>query len=293
MANLAKKFRLQSTSARRRQQAASPLARVMAALSALFMAGCGPKIAVGTPVSWWHNLEGGKIAEDRPPPPDAKAPWPTIATVPAKPNPGPAAYRDAVTTKLAAERDLAERHAADAPLTPPVIPALPNPQPQPAGAASAALEAATPAPKPATNTDLVPEPASPTLSDLPDLKGPPAPPGFMEIAKIPAPSRSVTATPAAPPGTEILFTASDAILQQNQMPTLQDAATRRGTGRIRITGLGDAVSDTPEGQSKALQLALTRAQTIADALVKIGVPREKLTLAAYAFGRGARLTMLP
>ena len=32
------------------------------------------------PVSWWHDLQGGKIAEERPPPPGADQPYPNLAS---------------------------------------------------------------------------------------------------------------------------------------------------------------------------------------------------------------------
>ncbi len=48
----------------------------MAALVApLLLARCGPAHdPLDTPIAWWHNLQGGVIAEQRPPPPGVDAP---------------------------------------------------------------------------------------------------------------------------------------------------------------------------------------------------------------------------
>ena len=47
----------------------------------LLVSGCssGPSL---NPVTWWHDLQGGKIAEQRPPPPGADEPYPNLASVP-------------------------------------------------------------------------------------------------------------------------------------------------------------------------------------------------------------------
>jgi hypothetical protein len=52
---------------------------------ALLLAGCSSFPASMNPVSWWHDLQGGKIAEERPPPPGADQPYPNLASVPPKP----------------------------------------------------------------------------------------------------------------------------------------------------------------------------------------------------------------
>src|SRR6202035_946132 len=59
----------------------------MSAAFALLLSGCSSFPASVNPVSWWHDLQGGKIAEDRPPPPGADQPYPNLASVPPKPAP--------------------------------------------------------------------------------------------------------------------------------------------------------------------------------------------------------------
>ncbi len=43
---------------------------------ALLLAGCSDVPNRINPVSWWHSLEGGAIAQNRPPPPNPNAPFP-------------------------------------------------------------------------------------------------------------------------------------------------------------------------------------------------------------------------
>ncbi|MDQ2802201.1 MAG: hypothetical protein M3Y41_05760, partial [Pseudomonadota bacterium] len=55
----------------------------------LLLAGCGgvermydSQLTTATPVDWWHQLEGGTIAEQRPPPPGLGQPYPNLDQVP-------------------------------------------------------------------------------------------------------------------------------------------------------------------------------------------------------------------
>jgi hypothetical protein len=59
--------------------------RHFASLCVLTLAGCSSFPSSMNPVSWWHGLQGGKIAEERPPPPGADQPYPNLASVPPKP----------------------------------------------------------------------------------------------------------------------------------------------------------------------------------------------------------------
>src|SRR5690348_133049 len=61
------------------------LAPMAAAALVLGLTGCASFPSSMNPVSWWHDLQGGKIAEDRPPPPGADQPYPNLASVPPKP----------------------------------------------------------------------------------------------------------------------------------------------------------------------------------------------------------------
>ncbi len=61
------------------------LAPAGSAMLALLLSGCSSFPSSMNPVSWWHGLQGGAIAKQRPPPPGANQPYPNLATVPPKP----------------------------------------------------------------------------------------------------------------------------------------------------------------------------------------------------------------
>ena len=82
-------------------------------------------------------------------------------------------------------------------------------------------------------------------------------------------------------------------LAPSQTQTLQDLVGRRRNHTILVTGQGEADSDTPGGQETAIDLALHRAKSIADALAAMHVPQSAMRLAARPFGRGAILALLP
>ncbi|TLU71483.1 hypothetical protein [Lichenicoccus roseus] len=119
----------------------------------LAASGCGGRDTVDTPVNWWHQLEGGEIAKDRPPPPGVNDPYPHVGTVPAAaPVVASAALRASVTESLMRQRNLTTRVDANDPLPPPVLPPHPvrptpanvqaAPTAAPAGGSSATLDAA-------------------------------------------------------------------------------------------------------------------------------------------------------
>ncbi len=119
----------------------------------LMLAGCGGRDTVDTPVNWWHQLQGGEIAKQRPPPPGVNDPYPHVGTVPAKaPVVASAALRESVTASLLRQRNLTTRVDADDPLPPPVLQAHPAkpasnaPGAQAPGSSSATLDAAEAAP---------------------------------------------------------------------------------------------------------------------------------------------------
>ena len=74
------------------------------------------------PVSWWHDLQGGKIAEERPPPPGADQPYPNLATVPPKPAAPDRAALANIASALIADRTNAQHVAAAAPIADPSVP---------------------------------------------------------------------------------------------------------------------------------------------------------------------------
>ena len=176
---------------------------MMAAL--LLVAGCTH--AVDGPVTWWHTLEGGPIADARPPPPGADAPYPNLSTVPARPSPIDPGLRVRTTGGLAADRASATYAAQLDPLTAPpardrsglFAAARPLPAADP-NAAGAALDAAeTPAPPVRLPPSPAPVAAAPVrhAATVPaaDVVDTPLP----DIAQDSGPPPPVPDAPPAPP----------------------------------------------------------------------------------------------
>ncbi len=147
-----------------------------ASMFVLLVAGCSSLPASINPVSWWHNLQGGKIAEERPPPPGADQPYPNLASVPPKPAPPDRASLTNIANALIADRTNAHHVAAAAPIADPSLPnpspdlfgrgtvSPPPPAPPPgtgnATATMAAAEAPPPSSKPGPDAQPVPAPAT-------------------------------------------------------------------------------------------------------------------------------------
>src|SRR5205823_5856896 len=97
--------------ARGQHMAALLLAR--GCILATALSGCSSLPASVNPVEWWHGLQGGAIAEQRPPPPGANDPYPNLATVPERPQATDAATRQRIADSLVADRSHAQ-YVADA-----------------------------------------------------------------------------------------------------------------------------------------------------------------------------------
>ncbi len=284
------------------------------------LAGCAHRDPVDTPVAWWHQLEGGAIAQQRPPPPGVDDPYPAIGTTPAAaPKVASAELRHSVTEQLIEQRNLSVRLDAHDPLPPPAaVPAkaaMPKPVQSSANQSSATLDAADAPPAPAARTAagaVVPaaagggdggdlalptvasstDPGAPVvLPAIPDAP-PPPPPGLPGIAMPPPPSYVPPVRPhytlAQGPGELLQFAAGSDVLGSGQSGALHQIATHRGAGSIFVHGYGEASSDLPQDQAQALTLAALRARSVADALEKDGVPASAIRIRADAFGRGAR-----
>src|ERR1700722_2341013 len=115
---------------------------VLAALG-LLLSGCSSFPSSMNPVTWWHDLQGGKIAEQRPPPPGADQPYPNLATVPPKPAEPDRAALANIANGLIADRTNTQRADAAAPIADPSSPSaspalfgkgtVPPPPPPPPG----------------------------------------------------------------------------------------------------------------------------------------------------------------
>jgi outer membrane protein OmpA-like peptidoglycan-associated protein len=296
---------------------------------------CAPLLGcsdpLGKPVDLFHDLEGGEIAAQRPPPPVAGMPYPHVGTVPARPVMPDIAYRRALQNQLTSERDDKELMAADIPLEkvpapPPAQTTAPPPPQTPAPAAASGAGAApdtapvadtgstanatipaaesppaavsdTPAPPAAVPQDaalqIVGDPIdTPGLPLVPDAPPPPA--TFEGVPAQPAPTPHVLSVHLAEPsGTPVYFAQGSDTLPASQTQTLRDFVTRRRNHTILVTGQGEAESDTPRGQETAIDLALQRAKTVAGALAAMHVPQSAMRIAARPFGRDAILTLLP
>jgi hypothetical protein len=283
----------------------------------LLLAACGGESPADTPAAWFHDLEGGEIAAARPPPPGVGLPYPHIGTVPAKPQLPDAAFRRNLRDQLIAERDRTQRIASDTPLE--VIPPPPKQAPpaqpglagaEPAATASLATADAPPAPppKPVAAADAGvagPAPGTPvTLAgsayeerNLPVIPDAPPPPATFEgVAAEPPPSPPPpvpAGLPDSPGAMSILFPTGLADLPPSQVETIKLMAGKRGHQTIEVTGGGEAKSDSPDGQAAAIDLALKRAHAVAGGLEAQHVPPASIRLAAYAFGRGATIRLLP
>jgi outer membrane protein OmpA-like peptidoglycan-associated protein len=184
----------QPRSAEGRVQAAPTRLRLALTALLLGLSGCASFPSSMNPVSWWHGLQGGAIAQQRPPPPGANEPYPNLATVPPRPEEPDRAALANIASALIADRRNAQ-HIAEA-----------NPIPDPSSpSASPDLFGKGTLPPPPPPAPPGSQPASATLAAA-EAKPEPAPPPANAATPgvAPAPSKapvgSVASTPLAPPG---------------------------------------------------------------------------------------------
>lgn len=288
----------------RRRRAA---VRLVHAVVVLTLSGCGGPGAE-TPIAWWHQLQGGPLAEARPPPPRADAPYPNFSAVPSRPAVEDAAQRRRIAAGLVADRANAQYGAAAA-LPPPTTAAaarIPAPPPAPAGDMGASLAATSrePASPSATpprrapvgrveQAPLTPPPVAD--SPLPAIpSAPPPPPALEGVRQATAAAPPPVAPPPAPvvaalpPGAPVAVAFADgsATLPDAARAQLRTLAERRAGRSIVVAGYGSAAEGDTAGQSRALPLAWERAGAIAGALQAAGVPAGALSVSARATGQG-------
>lgn len=272
-----------------------------------------------TPIEWWHNLQGGLIAEERPPPPGVGDPYPNLGSIPARPTPTDAVTRRALAARLGTERDRAGRAAAQDPVTT-LTPAKALPAkvaPAAAGAEApppmASLDAAVAPSRPSTGlVPPVPD-AAPTPPSFAAAAGPVAPPRRADLGArfvdgpvpplpgvapavpnlpgLPA-STFAEPVPKAQPQVAAVFLPGSAVLRPESDLALRALAERRGGGDVALLGGGDAASPDAEVQGAALPLAWRRARAMADVLVAAGVPVSAMHIDAAALGRGGVARLL-
>ncbi|GEM_PF-879204 len=189
------------------------------ACSVVWLTGCSKPPSLN-PVDWWHTMQGGRIAEDRPDPPGAEDPYPNLSTVPARPTPPDRDAMKKLTEALVGDRTNAHYSAEAAPLADPSSPTaspnlfgsgtLPPPPPASPAAVSASLPAASapPAPPEPAAPPAPPEPTAPPAPVAPPAARPEAvtPPSRAPVTAVqsapldvPAPAAAQPSAPAAPP----------------------------------------------------------------------------------------------
>ena len=216
------------------RQAAGRLA--LAALGVGLVAGlggCQGRGTIGAGETLFHGLEGGAIAQQRPPPPGVNDPFPNLGTIPKRPAAPNIVEEQRLGDQLAAQRDQAEAAAAANPLTPrPPPPALPKPAaPDPnanhvvvdAAAAPPPSKAAAPAPAPS------PAPSPPAAAAaIPSLASVPAVPAAVVSGPLP----SLAAAP--PPGPVGLAILPETLVPAGAAPA--SAASSQAAGKPGAAG---------------------------------------------------------
>jgi hypothetical protein len=271
--------------------------RVLAAGALLLVAGCtdgGPL----DPVTAWHGFEGGSIAGQHPPPPGSDAPYPNLASVPARPEADDATARARIAAGLMAD----QANAALAVATPVVLPAPARPgraAAAPDSGASASLAAAS---KPVSGPAAPPARTAPTLS-VPVAPPPPAaigasipsrpppPPALPGVAQVTVPAPPGT-LPPPPPATAtavaVAFPSGSIELSPVGSRDLRSLAAHRAGRTVIVAGYGDAPEGDPARQADALEVAWQRAAAIARGLAAAGVPAAAMEVTARATGQGGQ-----
>ena len=98
--------------------------------------------------------------------------------------------------------------------------------------------------------------------------------------------------PSAAQAAEIVFPERTSALSQPATGEVKAFAAKRGTGTISVTGYGDSSSSDPSAQSAAINLGLSRAESIVGVLKAAGVPGDAIRVSAEASGRGASLRLI-
>ena len=295
------------------------------ALTALLsLTACAHRDAVDTVMGWYHQAEGGAVAQQLAPPPGTQDPYPAVGRTPTTPVDLPSAQaRQNLTDRLTRDRNHARilallngplPHASPSPETTVTQQAghqAHHPVRQPAGGSTSVLltpsQGLSPRPSPsvsaesgadfpdvtaAISSDFAPK-TLPQISALP----PEAPrfPGFAIPRDANLPDRPLPLYALDEPhGTLILFSQSSDRLLPGQAHAFGDAlGSRRRSDPLYVIGFGELTSFPPAEQVLAVKLGLLRAQAIAGKLITLGVTPSRLRLSAAALGHGGRIDQKP
>ena len=165
---------------------------------------------------------------------------------------------------------------------PPQLPPTPKvavtPTPMPGGLAAGGALAPMPLPEARSSAGYEPPPASPELPPLPARAAAAGP----EKGGAKPPAR--VGTPVA----EIQFATDSTTLTDKDRQTLETVlpAYQQNPGKVRIVGYAGAGSGAVE-QLNSYRTALDRAQAVASALTKAGIPSDKIQVEAAPQGENA------
>lgn len=166
---------------------------------------------------------------------------------------------------------------------PPQLPPTPKvavtPTPMPGGLAAGGALAPMPLPEARSSAGYEPPPASPEL--------PPVPPARAAAA---GPEKGGAKPPArvGTPVAEIQFGTDSTTLTDKDRQTLETVlpAYQQNPGKVRIVGYAGAGSGAVE-QLNSYRTALDRAQAVASALTRAGIPSDKIQVEAAPQGENA------
>ncbi len=256
------------------------------------LAACTPAPGAD-PIVWWRQLEGGRLAQERPLAPNADAPYPSLGSVPGRPAATAAAERGSIAAGLEGDR----RDGAFAASQPIVTPVARRAETVAApvggiGASLAAASAPAPAAAPALTLAVVaapvmarpvPPPAAvPTVgrgiaeAALALPAGPPAAPRLPGVAAVTAPA----------PAVAVGFAAGSAVLPEGAAEGLRRLAATRAGRDVWVAGYGESAASDAASQAGTLGLGFARARAMAVVLEQAGVPGAALRVVGEAVGRG-------
>ncbi len=281
------------------------LPKLAACVLVLALSGCANGVGSYDPVAWWHHLEGGQIAQNRPQPPGINAPYPSLATIPSRPEALSARARAEAASSLLQDQENGAYALAQPVAAPPPAPAAPPaPGTEATGARMAAVgsqpgAAAATTPAPAQGSAPVAEAVGDASLSIP--AGPPPPPNLPGVPWLTqaSPLPQAPAIPPAPPpaGTggpvAVAFARASAVLSPDDEAALRRLAVARAASVVAVTGFGEALGNDPAIQVAALRLAWARAAAIAAVLRRDGVPDSAMTVTAYGPGGGGVARLVP
>ncbi|MFT8719102.1 hypothetical protein [Acetobacter sp.] len=217
--------------------------RIALPFSCALLMGCQHRDLVDTTLDWYHQHQGGIIAQQRPPAPGQFDPYPNVGLTPTTPPELPSPeLRQQITNNLIADRNLTMRTAAQNGTLTPDIPPPPNGQVKPA---------------PAAKTEGAPQSSQPSKETATTT---PVPQGGMGAILDAADSSSTP--PAAPQKS------SDSVAKKDAAPAEAEI------GMPEFTGNAAVVATTVDGPLPEIPAAPPALPSIAGVDVPVSTPKE-------------------